>query len=83
MYGSVLLNPSLISSEVDAQGNRSSKSWAIHPASRGIHRPVVESIFSADIKAASPAMKKRTTELGNILVKMGETYRRKKSMVLF
>lgn len=50
---------------------------------RGIHRPIVEAVLNGDPEAASSAMKKHATEFGEILVKMEETYRKKKSMLLF
>ena len=50
---------------------------------RGIHRPIVEAVLSGDSEAASSAMKRHATEFGEILVKMEETYRKKKSMLLF
>ena len=55
--------------------------YTLHP--RGIHRPIVEAVLSGDSEAASSAMKKHATEFGEILVKMEETYRKKKSMLLF
>ncbi len=55
--------------------------YTLHP--RGIHRPIVEAVLSGDAEAASSAMKKHATEFGEILVKMEETYRKKKSMLLF
>jgi GntR family transcriptional repressor for pyruvate dehydrogenase complex len=55
--------------------------YTLHP--RGVHRPLVEAILRGDAEAASSAMKKHATEFGEILVKMEETYRKKKSMLLF
>ena len=55
--------------------------YAVHP--RGVHRPMVEAILSGDSEAASSAMRKHATEFGEILVKMEETYRKKRSMLLF
>lgn len=55
--------------------------YALHP--RGIHRPIVEAVLKGDSEAASSAMKKHATEFGEILVKMEETYRKKRSMLLF
>ncbi len=55
--------------------------YTLHP--RGVHRPIVEAVLNGDSEAASSAMKKHATEFGEILVKMEETYRKKKSMLLF
>lgn len=55
--------------------------YTLHP--RGRHRPIVEAVLNGDPEAASSAMKKHATEFGEILVKMEETYRKKKSMLSF
>jgi len=55
--------------------------YTLHP--RGVHRPIVEAVLNGDSEAASSAMKKHATEFGEILVKIEETYRKKKSMLLF
>jgi DNA-binding FadR family transcriptional regulator len=55
--------------------------YTLHP--RGVHRPVVEAVLTGDPEAASSAMRKHATEFGEILVKMEETYRKKKSTLLF
>ena len=55
--------------------------YTLHP--RGVHRPVVEAVLSGDPEAACSAMRKHATEFGEILVRMEETYRKKKSMLLF
>ena len=54
--------------------------YTLHP--RGVHRPIVEAVLSGDSEAASSAMRKHATEFGEILVKMEETYRKKRSMRL-
>jgi len=52
----------------------------LHP--RGVHRSVVEAVLSGDPEAACSAMRKHATEFGEILVRMEETYRKKKSILL-
>jgi DNA-binding FadR family transcriptional regulator len=54
--------------------------YTVHP--RGVHRPVVEAVLTGDPEAASSAMRKHATEFGEILVKMEETYRKKKTKLL-
>ena len=54
--------------------------YTVHP--RGVHRPVVEAVLTGDPEAASSAMRKHATEFGEILVKMEETYRKKKKKLL-
>ena len=49
-----------------------------HPA--GMHRPIVEAVLKRDAEAAAAAMEKHTIEFGEILIKMEETYRQKKSL---
>ncbi len=53
--------------------------YTLHP--RGRHLPIVEAVLKGDPEAASSAMKKHAAEFGEILVKMEETYRKKKSML--
>jgi DNA-binding FadR family transcriptional regulator len=53
----------------------------LHPA--GLHRPIVEAVLAGNPEASCVAMKKHTVEFGEILIKMEETYREKKSMLSF
>jgi DNA-binding FadR family transcriptional regulator len=46
-----------------------------HPV--GMHRPIVEAVLANDAEAAAEAMKKHSTEFGEILVKMEKAYRKK------
>jgi DNA-binding FadR family transcriptional regulator len=50
--------------------------YNLHPA--GMHRPIVEAVLAGDPEAAYSVMKKHSIEFGEILVKMEETYRKKK-----
>jgi GntR family transcriptional regulator, transcriptional repressor for pyruvate dehydrogenase complex len=54
--------------------------YTLHPA--GMHRPIVEAVLTGNPEASSSAMKRHTVEFGEILIKMEETYRKKKSMLL-
>jgi DNA-binding FadR family transcriptional regulator len=49
-----------------------------HPA--GMHCSVVEVVLAGNAEAAEVAMKKHVIEFGEILIKMEETYRQKKSL---
>ena len=51
--------------------------YNLHPA--GMHRPIVEAVLASDPETAFSTMKKHSVEFGEILVKMEETYRKKKS----
>jgi GntR family transcriptional repressor for pyruvate dehydrogenase complex len=53
----------------------------MHPA--GMHRPTVEAVLAGDTKAAAIEMEKHTVEFGEILIKMENVYREKKSTLLF
>jgi DNA-binding FadR family transcriptional regulator len=55
--------------------------YTLHPA--GLHRPIVEAVLAGNPEASCVAMKKHTVEFGEILIKMEETYREKKSMLSF
>jgi GntR family transcriptional repressor for pyruvate dehydrogenase complex len=46
----------------------------LHPA--GMHRPIVEAVLAKDTEAAAEAMKKHSTEFGQILVEMEKDYRK-------
>jgi GntR family transcriptional repressor for pyruvate dehydrogenase complex len=50
--------------------------YTLHPA--GMHRPIVEAVLAGDPETALSAMKKHSTEFGEILIKMEKTYREKK-----
>lgn len=49
----------------------------MHPS--GMHRPIVEAVFTGNAKAAAAAMKKHSIEFGENLIKMEKAYREKKS----
>jgi DNA-binding FadR family transcriptional regulator len=49
--------------------------YTLHPA--GMHRPIIEAVLAGDPETASSAMKKHSTEFGEILIKMEKTYREK------
>lgn len=51
--------------------------YTLHPP--GMHRPVVEAVLAGDAEAAFSSMKKHAAKFGEILIKMEETYRKKKS----
>jgi GntR family transcriptional repressor for pyruvate dehydrogenase complex len=53
----------------------------MHPA--GMHSPIVEAVLKGDAEAAAEAMKKHGIEFGEILIKMENVYREKKSTLLF
>jgi DNA-binding FadR family transcriptional regulator len=55
--------------------------YTLHPA--GMHRPVVEAVLAGDPEAASSSMKKHSMEFGEILVRMEQSYREKKSFHSF
>jgi GntR family transcriptional repressor for pyruvate dehydrogenase complex len=55
--------------------------YTLHPA--GMHRPIVEAVLTGDPDASSLAMKRHAIEFGEILIKMEETYREKKSILSF
>jgi GntR family transcriptional repressor for pyruvate dehydrogenase complex len=46
----------------------------LHPA--GMHRPIVEAVLAKDAEAAAEAMRKHSTEFGQILVEMEKDYRK-------
>ena len=50
--------------------------YTLHP--RGMHHPVVEAVLAGDAEAAFSSMKKHAAKFGEILIKMEETYRKKK-----
>jgi len=53
------------------------KPHALHPA--GMHHPIVEAVLAGDPNAAAAAMEKHSIEFGKNLIKMEETYRKKRS----
>ena len=55
--------------------------YTLHPA--GMHRPIVEAVLTGNPEASSLAMKRHAIEFGEILIKMEETYREKKSLLSF
>jgi GntR family transcriptional repressor for pyruvate dehydrogenase complex len=55
--------------------------YTLHPA--GMHRPIVEAVLTGNPEASSLAMKRHAIEFGEILIKMEETYREKKSLMSF